>query len=119
MTRESIPAVDVWSAADLCVDLIVRGDVVPRFRQIEQLVEDYSLEPGGSATIFASQFAKLGGRAGLIGAVGEDPFGRYVLAQLDAAGVHLRRVHPCPAVKTSLGLALVKPDGDRATLTLL
>src|SRR5438067_8264078 len=90
MESEPIPAVDVWTVADLCVDLVVQGDVVPRFHQIEQLVDDYSLELGGSATIFACQFAKLGGRAGLIGAVGEDLFGHFVLSQLDAAGVLLR-----------------------------
>jgi hypothetical protein len=46
--------------ADTCVDLIMNGNDRPRFRRIEQLVGDYCLELGGSATIFASQIAKLG-----------------------------------------------------------
>jgi len=110
---------DIGCVADLCVDLMVTGDVIPRFHQIEQLVDDYALEPGGSATIFASQFAKLGGRVGLIGAVGADAFGEYLTTALQAAGVDMRRVQRRKAIKTGLGLHLVKDDGDRATLTYL
>jgi sugar/nucleoside kinase (ribokinase family) len=108
---------DVCCAADLCVDLILSGDVVPRFHQIEQLIENYALEIGGSATIFASQFVKLGGRAGLVGAVGEDSFGALVRARLTALGIDDRRVRQPAGIKTGLGLALVRPDGDRAILT--
>ncbi|HZO89085.1 MAG TPA: carbohydrate kinase family protein [Chthonomonadaceae bacterium] len=115
--RQEPPLLDVCCAADLCVDLIVTGDVTPRFRQVEQLVDDYTLELGGSATIFASQFARLGGRAGLIGAVGADAFGQFVRERLKALGVDVRRVRQQTALKTGLGLALIKPDGDRAILT--
>ena len=80
---------DVCCVGDLCVDLILRGDVVPRFHQEEQLVQDYALELGGSATIFASQFVKLGGRAGLVGAVGEDAFGATVRDRLEELGIGL------------------------------
>lgn len=110
-------ALDICCAADLCVDLILSGDVVPRFHQVEQLVDDYVLEIGGSATILASQFVKLGGRAGLVGAVGEDAFGAFVEARLADLGIDRRRVRREPAIKTGLGVALVPPDGDRAILT--
>ena len=110
---------DVGCVADLCVDLMLAGDVTPRFHQIEQLVEDYAVELGGSGTIFASQFAKLGGRIALIGAVGEDAFGAFLWEQLSRIGIDMRRVRREPAEKTGLGVHLVKPDGDRATLTYL
>jgi len=97
--------------------LILSGEVVPRFRQEEQLIDDYVLELGGSATIFASQFVKLGGRAGLVGAVGEDVFGAFVDAGLEALGIDHCRVRRGQAIKTGLGVALVRPDGDRAILT--
>ncbi|HZP80739.1 MAG TPA: carbohydrate kinase family protein [Chthonomonadaceae bacterium] len=108
---------DILCVADLCMDLIVSGNVVPQFHQIEQMVDDYAVELGGSATIFASQFAKLGGKVGLLGAVGEDVFGKSLYEGLEAVGVDMRRVTRPPGMKTGLGLALVKPDGDRATLT--
>ena len=69
---------DVAVIADLCVDILIRGDVVPVWGQVEQFVDDYCLELGGSAGIFASQFTRLGGRVGLYGKVGNDLFGRYL-----------------------------------------
>lgn len=110
---------DVCSVADLCADLLLAGDVVPRFGQVEQLIDDYGLEVGGSATIFASQFARLGGRAGLIGAVGDDTLGRAIGEKLATLGVDVRRVARRTDLKTGLGVSLVKPDGDRAMLTYL
>ncbi len=106
---------DVLSVADMCVDLVLAGNVRPRFRQFEQIIGGYHLEVGGSANIFASQFAKLGGRAGVIGRVGEDVFGDFVLERLRACGVDTSRVARS-AVKTGLGVALAEPD-DRAILT--
>jgi ribokinase len=110
---------DVCSVADLCADLLLAGDVVPRFGQVEQLIDDYGLEVGGSATIFASQFARLGGRAALIGAVGDDTLGRVIGEKLATLGVDVRRVARRTDLKTGLGVSLVKPDGDRAMLTYL
>ena len=110
---------DLLCVADLCIDFIVTGNVVPRFRQFEQLVDDYAIELGGSGTIFGGQFAKLGGRTGLIGALGEDPFGRIAREKLLETGVETGRIETRPGLRTGLGLALVKPDGDRATLTCL
>jgi ribokinase len=110
---------DVCSVADLCADLLLAGDVVPRFHQVEQLIDDYALEVGGSATIFASQFARLGGRAGLIGAVGDDALGRFLDEKLATLGVDVSRIRRRADLKTGLGVSLVKPDGDRAMLTYL
>jgi len=58
---------DVMCVSDLCVDLLLRGNVRPQFGQTEQLIGGYELELGGSANIFAVQFANLGGRAGVLG----------------------------------------------------
>src|SRR5438128_1133504 len=107
---------DVLCVADMCVDLVLRGNIRPRFQQIEQLIDDYRLELGGSANILASQFVKLGGRAGVIGWLGTDPFGDLVLARLRELGVEVTRVRRHATEKTGLGVALAEPD-DRAILT--
>ncbi len=39
---------DVGCVADLCIDLIMHGNVVPRFHQVEQFVDNYHIELGGS-----------------------------------------------------------------------
>ena len=108
---------DVITFGDLCVDLIMTGgDIVPRFGQVEQLVDDYTLEMGGSCSIFARQASKLGLRVGILGRVGDDSFGRLILRRLEDSGVDTRHVSVDPHLKTGLGIALCKED-DRAILT--
>jgi ribokinase len=110
---------DILTFGDLCVDLIVSGaDVTPQFGQVEKLVEDYTLEMGGSCSIFACQAAKLGLRTAILGRVGPDDFGRLVLRRLEESGVDTRFVTVDPGLKTGLGIALC-PPGDRAILTYM
>ena len=56
-------------------DLILRGDVVPRFGQAEQLLDDADLVLGGSAAITAHGLARLGRPVSLVAAIGADAFG--------------------------------------------
>ena len=107
---------DVLCVADMCVDLLLHGNVRPRFQQVEQIIGGYDIELGGSANIFASQFVKLGGTAGVVGWVGQDAFGEFVRQTLRYLGVDDSRVHGHPRLKTGLGVALTEPD-DRAILT--
>jgi sugar/nucleoside kinase (ribokinase family) len=110
---------DVITFGDMCVDLIVTGtDVVPRFGQVEKLVDDYVVEMGGSCCIFACQAARLGLRVGILGRVGDDGFGRLILRRLDECGVDTRYVVVDPALRTGLGIALCQGD-DRAILTYM
>ena len=114
----SLPPVswDVAAVSDMCVDLVVSGNVRPEFHQVEQIVGDYSLELGGSANIFASQLAKLGARAGVLGYVGADMFGAFALQQLDQIGVDTTRVKKLASLKTGIGIHLAEKN-DRAMLT--
>jgi sugar/nucleoside kinase (ribokinase family) len=107
---------DVLTVSDMCVDLVLTGNVRPVFQQVEQIVGGYALELGGSANIFASQLAKLGSRVGVIGYVGQDLFGEFVLCELQKAGVDTTRIKKHPSVKTGIGVALTEKD-DRAILT--
>jgi ribokinase len=107
---------DVATVSDMCVDLMVRGNVRPEFHQMEQIVGDYSLELGGSANIFATQLAKLGARAGVLGYVGADRFGEFALQELDQIGVDTTRVKKLASLKTGIGIHLCEKN-DRAILT--
>ena len=110
---------DVITFGDMCVDLIMTGDdVTPRFGQVEKLVDDYTLEMGGSCCIFACQAARLGLRVGILGRVGDDDFGRLMLRRLDECGVDTSHVIVDPTLKTGLGIALCQGD-DRAILTYM
>jgi len=107
---------DVLCVSDMCVDLVLAGNVRPRFGQVEQIIGGYTLELGGSANIFAAQFTKLGGRAGVTGWIGGDAFGAFALEKLRKTGVDVSRVGTHPVEKTGLGVALAEPE-DRAILT--
>jgi len=117
-SKTPVDRLEVLTVSDMCVDLVLTGNVHPQFHQIEQIVDNYALEIGGSANIFASQLAKLGARVGVVGRIGEDAFGEFALCRLQASGVDTSRVKHDSTSKTGVGVALAEPD-DRAILTYL
>jgi ribokinase len=112
------PAAEVLVVGDLNPDLVLTGDVVPRFGQAEQLLDDASLVIGGSAAITAHGLARLGRPVSLVAAIGDDVFGRTLVDQLTAAGVDTRGVLVRAALPTGLTVVLNKGGDDRAILTL-
>ncbi|WP_432836933.1 carbohydrate kinase family protein [Dactylosporangium sp. CA-092794] len=109
---------DVLVVGDANPDLVLRGDVRPRFGQEEQLLDGADLVLGGSAAITAAGCARLGLRTGLLAAVGADVFGAFVRERLAERGVEL--IVPAAddgSVPTGLSVILSAP-GDRAILTL-
>lgn len=107
---------DVAVVADLCIDLLFQGDVTPIYGQVEQFVDDYVVEIGGSAAIFAAQLAKLGGKTAFVGAVGKDALGDFLTQRLQDLNIGTDFLHRLDGVKTAVGLGLAKQD-DRAMLT--
>lgn len=107
---------DVAVIADLCIDFLVRGDDLPIWGQAEVFVDDYCLELGGSAGIFASQFTRLGGKVGLYGKVGNDLFGQYLRERITGLGIATDHVFTSERFRTPVGFGL-SMKGDRAMLT--
>jgi sugar/nucleoside kinase (ribokinase family) len=98
--------------------LVLGGDVTPAFGQQEKLVDQVSLEIGGSAAITTVAAARLGLRVALIAAVGSDPAGRFMLDQLTREGVDVSAVIVRDETPTGMTVALSR-GGDRAILTAL
>ncbi|GAB4445178.1 MAG: hypothetical protein Kow00120_15110 [Anaerolineae bacterium] len=108
---------DMLVIGDLNVDLnLIGDDVVPEFGQGEKLVDDASLNLGGSSAIFACQAARLGLRVAFAGVVGDDVFGRFLIDTLRDRGIETGHVRVRPSVKTGITVHLVRA-GDRAMLT--
>jgi ribokinase len=107
----------VLVVGDANPDLVLRGDVVPRFGQAEQLLDDADLVIGGSAAITAHAFARLGRPVSLSAAIGTDDFGTFVRTALSAAGVDVTPLLTRPDIPTGLSVILSRGD-DRAILTL-
>lgn len=110
--------IDVLVLGDVNPDLVLRGDVVPRFGQAEQLLESAELVLGGSAAITAHALARLGRRTRLAAAIGPDLFGRAVLDLLHEGGVDTDGVIVNDEMRTGLTVILSRGH-DRAILTHL
>ena len=106
----------VLVVGDANPDLILRGDVVPRFAQAEQLLDTADLVLGGSAAITAHGLARLNRPTALLAAVGNDLFGAETTATMAKSGVDTRFILER---KESTGLTVVlSTTDDRAILTL-
>jgi sugar/nucleoside kinase (ribokinase family) len=115
----SLPDFDLVVIGDCNPDvLVLGGDVTPAFGQQEKLVDQISLEVGGSAAITAVAAARLGLSVALVAAVGADPAGEFMLSSLTSAGVDTSLVVTRPGQATGMTVALSR-GGDRAILTAL
>jgi sugar/nucleoside kinase (ribokinase family) len=107
---------DVLVAGEINPDLILSGDVVPRFGQAEQLLDTASLTIGSSSAIFACGSARLGLKTAMIGVCGDDLFGRFMLEELRARHVDVQSVMVRGGEST--GLSVILSQGvDRSILT--
>src|ERR1700729_228583 len=109
---------DLVVLGDCNPDLLLRGNVVPAFGQVEQIVDEACFEIGGSGAIVAAGAARLGLRCGLISVVGDDDLGRLQLDALSKRGVDVSTVVVDRSLSTGLTVILSRGD-DRAILTSL
>ncbi len=107
---------DIVVVGELNADLILRGDVVPEFKQVEKIVADADMVLGSSSAIFACGAARLGLTVTFLGMVGCDPFGEFVLEELKKCGVDTSAVARNEKVKTGFSVILNRQN-DRAILT--
>lgn len=102
----------------LVADAIARPvDELPE-RGTLGLVDEIALRGGGCALNTASVLAKLGLHAAVVGKVGPDALGDFVLALLRDRGVDVGGVLRDPAAPTSATVVLVDSRGERTFLHL-
>ncbi|HEV7185448.1 MAG TPA: carbohydrate kinase family protein [Leifsonia sp.] len=117
MTAVDVSGVDVLVVGDANPDLLLTGDVVPRFGQAEQLLDSADLVLGGSAAIVAAGLARLGARTALAAVVGHDQFGAFVVERLSERGVDASAVTVRDDLATGISVVLSE-EHDRGILTL-
>ncbi len=101
-------SVGILVADHLCAPI----DHVPHAGELV-LAESLSLEVGGCAANTAVDLARLGVRVGVVGRVGRDVLGRFIVEQLTAAGVDTTDVELLPNVGTSGTLIINVKNEDR------
>ena len=108
---------DLLVVGDCNPDLVLAGTRVrPAFGQGETWVEQAALVVGGTSSITACGAARLGLRTAMACVVGDDLFGRFMLAELTSCGVDTGPAIVDPTRPTGVSAVLAEP-GDRATMT--
>lgn len=69
--------------------------------------------PSGAPAIFIDQCARIGGSAAMVGAVGDDDFGRLNIARLERDGADVSAVSVDPDFPTGSAFVRYRPDGSR------
>ena len=109
---------DILVAGEINPDLILSGDVVPEFGQVEKLVDRATLAIGSSSAIFACAAARLGLKVVFIGVSGDDIFGRFMLEEMQKRNVDVTNVIVREDAQTGISVILNR-SVDRAILTYL
>ena len=89
---------------------IVATTIGDGFREAQSLVGPY---PSGAPAIFIDQCGRIGGAAAMIGAVGEDDFGRVNLDRLIRDGVDVSAIAVDRAMPTGSAFVRYRADGSR------
>jgi len=114
---------DILVAGEINPDLILSGNVLPEFGQVEKLVASCTLAVGSSSAIFACGAARLGLQVAFIGVCAEDILGRFMLDEMQKRNVDVSSVIIRPDGQTGLSVILDQrfddAQGDRAILTHL
>lgn len=109
---------DILVAGEINPDLVLSGNVLPEFGQVEKIVDSATLAIGSSSAIFACGAARLGLRVAFIGKCGDDLFGQFMLEEMRRREVNVD--HVIIESETSTGLSVILTSGsDRAILTSL
>ncbi len=107
---------DILVAGEINPDLVLRGNILPEFEQVEKLVDSADLTVGSSSAIFACGAARLGLKVAFIGVCGEDLFGKFMLDAMSARGVDISPVIIREGGQTGMSVILAR-GSDRAILT--
>src|SRR5262245_59258883 len=108
----------VLVAGEINVDLVLAGTHDFPTPGKEVLADDFQMVLGSASAICAMGLARLGSPVGLLGKVGDDPWGVFCLEAMSARGIDVSRVVRDPALKTGVTVAITAPR-DRALVSFL
>ncbi len=101
-------------AGNLTADVVARPVVHYPERGVCAHVQQMELHVGGCASNTGLAIAKLGLPIAVIGRVGTDVFGDFVVQTLQAHGVDTRGIRRSTTAGTSTTMVMVHPDGERS-----
>jgi len=108
----------------ICLGILVADVIARPVKKIPErgkleLVESMELHTGGCAANTGIALTKLGVKVGVIGKVGEDGFGDFIVHRLEQQGIDIRGIKRDRTTHTSATMALVQEDGERSFIHYL
>lgn len=102
----------------LCLGILVADVIGAPLRAVPDpgrlvLVDEMSLHIGGCAVNAATALARLGLPVEIMGKIGHDPFGDFLLSSLAEIGIGIGNLKRDPEIGTSATMVMVEPDGER------
>jgi sugar/nucleoside kinase (ribokinase family) len=102
----------------VCLGLMLTDVLAQPIRRLPdpgrlELVDRIEMHTGGCALNTGLALARLGARVAMMGLVGEDGFGDFVLQEIRRARADCRGVRRTSAAGTSATVVLVSPGGER------
>jgi len=99
-------------------DVVCLGEILIDFCAREQDVSlreasSFAKAPGGAPANVAAGLVRLGTSVGFVGSVGDDPFGDFLQAVLDDAGVDTSHLAKVEDVRTTLAFVAARSDGKK------
>jgi D-tagatose-1,6-bisphosphate aldolase subunit GatZ/KbaZ len=110
---------DVVVMGEINPDVVVSGVPPMSFNQREDTTGPISMTVGSSVAITSCGLARLGTATAIVGVVGDDAFGDFMLSRLRASGVDVSAVRTVSGGRTGSSVILVRREdaGDRHILT--
>ena len=99
----------IWTMGEILVEIMRPGPDIP-LGKTDTFLGPY---PSGAPAIFIDTAARLGHKAGIIGAVGVDAFGQSVIDRLERDGVDISHVQRIDGISTAVAFVAYESDGDR------
>ena len=99
----------IWTMGEILVEIMRPRQDMP----LHEAGEFLGPFASGAPAIFIDTVARMGRPAGIIGGVGDDPFGRCVLDRLAADGVDCSQVLRVPGRATAVAFVTYSGDGSR------
>ena len=102
---------------EVALDVILLGvDRVPKRWSILGRTKAADIFTAGSAGYVAQCFAKLGGRAAVVGKIGDDNAGRFILKGFKQAGVSARHLRVERGIRTEISTVFLYNNGNKSSV---
>src|SRR4030042_1363631 len=107
---------DMTVIGDLFADILTSPVSSYPKEDSQNLVEMIEMEVGGGAAHFALAASRLGLRTRMIGMIGNDVFGNFILNDMEMFGID-SKIKRCEKVGTGVSMGIQFNNGSRSLLT--